>query len=234
MWNIIKKIETNQRLIVSQAVKIETNLESNRTHQLDYERLNSYIAHEQKNALSLLRARLELKGDEELVRNINSVADHIDDILTLSANEAALYEVDAAIVCAEVLDEYKKIYSKIKFDFDEDENFLILAKEIWIQRAISNLIDNAVKYGNNSEITVYIKNKKGSVILSVHDNGIGIDQCLQDQIFDDRFRINDLKKNGYGIGLSLVRHVCQLCSGICYVESEIGKGTTFYLVFQQA
>jgi signal transduction histidine kinase len=233
MWKIIRRIEASQTLTVSQTVKTATSIENRKAHQLDYERLNSYISHEQKNALSLLRARLELRGDIDLVKTIKDVSDHIDDVLTLSSNEDSLYEVDAAIACAEVLDNYRKIYSKITFDFNEDENLAIKAKEVWIQRAVSNLIDNAIKYGNESEIAVSVRSAKGSVIITVHDDGIGIDKELQDQIFDDRFRVGELKKDGYGIGLSLVRHVCELCSGICYVESENATGTTFYLVFPQ-
>ena len=231
MWKIIRKIEARQTLTVSQTVRTATDIESRKVHALDYERLNSYISHEQKNALSLLRARLEFRGDSDLVKTIKTVSNHIDDILTLSSNEASLYEMDAAIACAEVLDSYRKIYPKIHFDFNEDESFTIEAKEVWIQRAVSNLIDNAIKCGDNSDISVTVKSEKGSVIITVHDEGIGIDKELQDRIFDDRFRIGELKKDGYGIGLSLVRHVCELCSGICYVESESGTGTTFYMVF---
>jgi Signal transduction histidine kinase len=234
MWKIIRKIETQQTLTVSRTVRIATDIEGRRAHALDYGRLNSYISHEQKNALSLLRAKLELRGDGDLVKTIETVSNHIDDVLTLSSNVDPLYEVDATIVCAEAVDSYKKIYPKIRFDFNEDENFTIQAKEVWIHRAVFNLIDNAIKYGDGSEVAVAIKSEKGSVIITVHDNGIGIDKSLYGRIFDDRFRIGVLKKDGYGIGLSLVRHVCELCSGICYLESESGTGTTFYLVFPQA
>jgi Signal transduction histidine kinase len=233
MWKVIKNIENRQVVEVSKTVKNSSDNENLEKYLLDFKRLNSYISHEQKNTLALLRARLELIGNNELVKNIDEISNGIDDILTISSGKESLSEIDVAIICAEATDEYRKIYSNIKFDFNEEENFIILAKEVWIHRAVSNLIDNAIKYGNNSEINVCVENKKNSVIITVSDYGIGIDKDLNDRIFDNHFRINELQKNGYGIGLSLVKHVCDLCSGICYVDSEIGKGTTFYLVFSQ-
>ena len=102
-----------------------------------------------------------------------------------------------------------------------------------IYRAICNLLDNAIKYGEDKPIEINVKNKNNSIIISVHDNGIGIPQELQDKIFNHRYRINELNKDGYGIGLSLVSHVCDLCSGFVWVESEKNKGSTFYLSFPE-
>jgi signal transduction histidine kinase len=202
----------------------------------DYLRLSLYIAHEQKNALSLLRARMQLAGNAELSAEIDRVANGIDDVLTLSASEGMKHDeiVDAALVCADVCDEYRKIYPRISFTFDELANSQIRGRELWIHRAVSNLVDNAIKYGNGSEIKVEVKNKKGSVIITVADEGIGIDENKLEKIFENRYRINELKKDGYGIGLSLVHHVCELCGGAAHVESQKGKGSTFYMVFPQA
>ncbi|MEG0295843.1 MAG: HAMP domain-containing sensor histidine kinase [Clostridium sp.] len=201
----------------------------------DYKRLNSYISHEQKNALSILRTNLELKEDKSLIKSIDKVSDSIEDILTISASKDNIKTtaVDVALVCAEVCDEYNKVTDKIEFDFDDEGNNTILAKERWIYRALTNLIDNAIKYGDDSNVTVNVSNKKGSVIVKVKDNGIGMNQEDTIKIFNDRYRVNELKKDGYGIGLSLVNHVCKLCDGIVWVDSEEGEGSTFYLVFKE-
>jgi hypothetical protein len=74
MWKVIRVIEARQTLAVSQTVRTATDAENRKTHALNYDRLNSYIAHEQKNALSLLRSRLELQGDTDLVKTIKTVA----------------------------------------------------------------------------------------------------------------------------------------------------------------
>ncbi|MFA7725138.1 MAG: HAMP domain-containing sensor histidine kinase [Candidatus Izemoplasmatales bacterium] len=201
----------------------------------DYKRLNSYLSHEQKNAIAILRTNLELNENTTYLANLDYISDSIDDVLTLSETTEmnSKATVDVSLVCAAVCDSYLKLTKNITFQFIEDGNTEIFAKERWIYRAIANLLDNAVKYGNNNAIEVTVKTKNNSVIVSVKDHGIGISSDKQDKIFNHRYRINELNKDGYGIGLSLVSHVCDLCGGFAMVESEENKGSTFYLSFPQ-
>ena len=198
----------------------------------DYKKLNSYLSHEQKNEIALLKTNLELTGDISTSINLDKITDGINDILTLSENfaEENCSNVDVTLICAELCDHYKKTQDNIKFEFSDDE-CIIFAREMWIYRAISNLLDNAIKYGNGKDITVSVNNIKNSVIIKVKDMGIGIDKEEQELIFADRYRVNELRKDGYGIGLSLVNHVCNLCGGFVTLESEKNKGTTFFLAF---
>lgn len=207
--------------------RFEENLNS-------YKRLHSYLSHEQKNAVSVLRASLEVENNLSNIKCLDALTDSIDDILTLSDNEdiSILTEVDVALVCAEVCDTYSQL-SDIVFDFNENDNTTIMAKERWIYRAVSNLVDNAIKYSNGKTVSVTVKSYNKSVIVEVVDQGIGMSNENIDKIFDHKYRINELNKNGYGIGLSLVAHVCNLCSGFAWVESEENKGSTFYLSFPQ-
>lgn len=200
----------------------------------DYKRLNTYLSHEQKNELAILKTSFELSNDKKYFTTLDNIIGGIDDILTLSENieDYSLGNVDVAFVCAEVCDNYRKVYHDIYFDFDE-EDAEIMAKSRWIYRAISNLLDNAIKYGEGKPIELYVKVKNWSVIIIVKDNGIGIEKDKQELIFNNHYRINDLNRNGYGIGLSLVSHVCDLCGGFVTVDSEIGKGSTFYVSFPQ-
>lgn len=201
----------------------------------DYKKLNSYLSHEQKNAIAILRTNLEIDGNKEYIKLLDNIADSIDDILTLSdlKSDEEMVKVDVSLICASICDMYKKTYKNIEFDFDEESNTTILAKERWIYRAVSNLVDNAVKYGENKKIVVSVRSKYNSVIIKVEDNGMGMDKNFIDSIFNNKYRINDLKKDGYGIGLSLVSHVCDLCNGIVVVDSEINKGSCFYLSFSE-
>lgn len=68
----------------------------------------------------------------------------------------------------------------------------------------------------------------------VKDNGIGIDKTKLSTIFDYRYRVNELNKDGFGIGLSLVSHVTDLCGGFASVKSTAGKGSTFIYHFLNA
>lgn len=252
LWHLLKKLQDKEVVKIADAlnfVMTDNVFSSNPTLSLayehlkekfddslnDYKRLNSYLSHEQKNSLAILRTNLDLSQSTEYLKNLDYISDSIDDVLTLSENSemSPLVSVDVSLVCAEVCDNYLKIFDKITFQFDEDEDTEILARRRWVYRAVANLLDNAIKYGENQPILVSVKAKKGSVIISVSDNGIGIGKEKQEKIFGNRFRVNELNKDGYGIGLSLVSHVCDLCGGFVMLDSDVGKGSTFYLSFPQ-
>ncbi len=200
----------------------------------DFENLSSFISHEQKNSLALLRAMLQNGNsalEEKNIAQIDRMVKNLDDILALSANESRLEKIDLSLVCGMAVDEYKRIYPDIYFDFDEDTVLYVNGHELLVYRAISNLIDNAIKYGKGKPIMVYAGMQKNCPYISVEDHGIGIKMEQQEKIFENRYRIGNRQKNGYGIGLSLVRHVAELCGGFVWVESEEAKGSKFKLIF---
>lgn len=253
LWHFIKK--ENNRQAHNLAMKLD-GIESNNTvvhedywvnhayedikekmvdYQNDYLKLSSYISHEQKNILSKLKAKVEVTGDDA-IKEIDELANSLDDILTLSATKKSegLEVVDVAYICASICDGYKHIHPNIYFTFEEEQSLMVRANERWLLRAVSNLVDNAIKYGLGSDVIVSVGSKKGSVIIQVADKGIGISKEEQSKIIENRYRINQLKKDGYGIGLSLVNHVCDLCNGYFWIESEKNSGSNFYMVFEQA
>lgn len=196
--------------------------------------INSYISHEQKNTLAILRTKIQLGERNELIGLVDKMSSSLDDILALNATEDVKYseEVDLGLVCAEAVDVYSKVYKKIKIEIDENEIPIIIGRKLWIYRAVCNLIENAIKYGDDSKILVKTYNKNGSAIISVEDSGNGIDKEIIDKIFNFKYRGQNLKKDGYGIGLSLVYQITNLCDGITFVDSDKGKGTKFYMAFK--
>lgn len=196
--------------------------------------LNSYITHEQKNALAVLRGKIQLGEYNKVIPLIDNIVSSLDDILALNAPEDYDYEVlDLALVSAKAVDFYCSLGSEIVFNMDDENSLLIKGNEVLIYRAICNLIENAIKYGGDGEITVDIYNKNDTVILTVEDNGEGIDIEKVDKIFDYKYRGENLKKDGYGIGLSLVNHVVNIFHGVTWVESKRGKGSKFYITFKE-
>lgn len=197
----------------------------------DQRRLHSYITHEQKNLIMLIKGRIN-KEDTAILKDVEKLSQSVDDVLTLSTHKDSEKTVcDLAMIAAEECDKYKSIYPELYFDFEEEGSYTILGKEQWLRRAIDNIIENAIKYGNQNPIHVFLKQKYNSVLLYIKDNGKGISPKDQEAIFDYGYQIHTLKKDGYGIGLSLVCHVCNLCNGFINVKSELGKGSLFTLSF---
>lgn len=200
----------------------------------DFENLSSYISHEQKNSLALLRAMIQNEcpaAGERTIAQLDRIVKSLDDILALSANESKTEKVDLPLVCGMAVDEYKKVYPDISFDFDEEAVLYIAGRELLVYRAVSNLIDNAVKYGQDKPVRVYVGAQRGCPFVSVEDSGAGISMEQQEKIFESGYRIGSRKKDGYGIGLSLVRHVAELCGGFVWVDSKENCGSKFKLVF---
>ena len=96
---------------------------------------------------------------------------------------------------------------------------------------ISNLIDNSIKYSNESpDIKIRLEEFDNTIKIEVMDNGIGMSKEVQKRIFETFYRattgnVHDVK--GFGLGLSYVRAIIEQHKGSISVDSEINKGSTF-------
>lgn len=101
-----------------------------------------------------------------------------------------------------------------------------------VKRVLANLISNAVKYSpKGGDITVTVKKKAGHLTVGVNDKGIGIAPVHQRKIFRRFYRVTEKGKERYpgmGIGLNLSNEIVKAHGGRMWVESEMGKGSTFF------
>lgn len=100
------------------------------------------------------------------------------------------------------------------------------------RQVVMNLVDNAIHYSKpeGGEVEVHMVHAGDSVIFEVHDNGIGVPVDAQHKLFTKMFRANnakDVRPDGTGLGLYLVKRVVQDEGGQIVFESQEGKGSTF-------
>ncbi|MGL4913687.1 MAG: ligand-binding sensor domain-containing protein [Romboutsia sp.] len=116
----------------------------------------------------------------------------------------------------------------------EIEEKIIMCDAYEIERCIVNLVSNAAKFTpDGGKIEVCIKEVENKVMISVEDNGIGIDPKYHNLIFDRFNQIVDANaevKGGSGLGLTITKHIIDLHNGKIYVESELNKGCKFTII----
>lgn len=179
----------------------------------------------------------------QLIKNNgNNLLSIINDILDLSKIETGhvsvikqLFSVNQLI--REIHQEYsfkageKGIELKIDY-FDLKEEVFIESDEIKLRQVLINCLGNAFKFTEKGFICIGLQSKGKFVELYVKDTGIGIPAEFHEKVFE-RFRqvekSNSRKYGGNGLGLSISKSLIELLGGTIWMESEVGKGSTFYI-----
>lgn len=123
---------------------------------------------------------------------------------------------------------------KLVISLPESEVYLLVDKS-YIKRAISNLLNNAVKFSNKGgevKLSLYLHDNRWNV--KVQDQGIGINDSEMEKIFKEFYRSDRAASfPGTGLGLSLVKRILQLHNAQIFVESSPDKGSSFIIRFQE-
>jgi signal transduction histidine kinase len=163
----------------------------------------------------------------------------IDNILDFSKIEAGrktyvFKHSNMAEVIENVLSSYR--YQIINSGFTVQTNIPprlppVLIDQDAMAQAISNLLDNAIKYSSKvKQISITTEPLEADLSIEIADHGIGIPRAEQTKIFEKFYRVgnglvHDVK--GSGLGLSLVKHIIEAHHGTITVESDVGKGSRF-------
>lgn len=127
---------------------------------------------------------------------------------------------------------YKKLIT-VAIDIQPND-LLVLADKAHFTNVLSNLVDNAVKYSEEScNINIFAGKTKNDILINIKDNGMGIPSDKIGQIFDKFYRVpsgNIHNRKGYGLGLFYVKTIIDKHNGKIYVSSKLNKGTEFSII----
>ncbi|MBC7924769.1 MAG: PAS domain S-box protein, partial [Bryobacteraceae bacterium] len=189
------------------------------------------------------QGKLDGKADEYLsfcVEGVHRMEDLIRDLLAFTqaampSERFAVPPVDTVAVLGRALENLQASIEETDAVVTHDTLPSLQVEAIHLQQLFQNLIGNAIKYRKLTEIPrVHIScaRENGAFIVSVRDNGLGIDSRYKDQIFGLFKRLKDsADTTGTGIGLAICQKLVERYNGRIWVDSEVGAGSTFHVLF---
>ena len=257
-YQIKKRNQQLQELVNKRTAKIEQ--QSNELHQLDEARIRFFanVSHEFRTPLTLAIAPLEslLHDNPQLEKHLahpvkTSIANSkkmlslVGQILDINRLESGRFplrvaQYDVAGLLNQLALRFgvwaKKNNQTIILENTQEPQMLYCDQE-QIDKCLSNLISNAIKYsGQNSEITLSLLKEEEQIGLKVSDNGQGISAESQDKVFDRFYQDQQsetISDAGTGIGLSLVKELTELHHGTVELINRVGEGCEFILWFKR-
>jgi two-component system clock-associated histidine kinase SasA len=177
----------------------------------------------------LRQARSQLRTIDQLITDILQASHGSNAELHIQPQE-----INLGVLFQDVLEMLQEQLATKMLNLETDipsDLPLVYADPDRIRQVLMNLLDNAIKYtcqGGSIRISILHRTTQ-KVQASICDNGPGIPEDKQDQIFEDRFRLKrDQDQTGYGIGLSLCRRIIRAHYGQIWVDSPTGQGSCFH------
>ncbi|GEM_PF-7096714 len=242
---VFKDPSVVQTMTISVLLK-ESEDESSGKSCLDYpnDRILGDILHELKNPLSVIKGNLDLlKREKNRNKRIKLMKEALVKMEHLTEKDLLLENL--------ISKDFKKNFERISLNelikqIVSDLNFLakknkvivksrlrkitVLGNRFCLGILIHNLIENAIQYNRpGRKVSIILERGENQAILKIRDKGIGIPQADLKNIFERFQRGSNVKevKYGTGLGLSIADAVVKLHQGKLWVDSEVGKGSTF-------
>ena len=222
-------------------------------HQLKIhkEEFISVASHELKTPITSLKANLQLMSrmlktetsvTERLIKMTENAEKHViklgilvSDLLSSTKIEQGQLSLKkTTFIIKELVDEccsHIRLEGKYHINYKSSASYAIFGDRDKIDQVLVNLVNNAVKYASESlEIIIDAQAIKGATKISVSDKGKGIEPEYIGNLFDRYFRLakDNNRASGLGLGLYISAEIIRLHGGEMGVESELGKGTTFW------
>ncbi|MDR6564006.1 MULTISPECIES: HAMP domain-containing sensor histidine kinase [unclassified Arcicella] len=211
----------------------------------------SQASHELRTPLAALKTEVQVGLEEEhsmeeyqqMLRNILNDTERLIQLSngllqlakTIDEGEKFVFEVlrtEEILLNAQKAVQNSHQHYKIIFGFEmipeEDNLTLINGNEVLLENLFVNLLENACKYSSNQQANILLSFDKKYCIIKIKDKGIGISTSDLPYIFNPFYRARNTSNiKGFGIGLSVAKHIIELHNGIIQVKSKLNLGTEF-------
>jgi two-component system phosphate regulon sensor histidine kinase PhoR len=174
-------------------------------------------------------------------RHTDRLTKIVEDLLMLSKIESKEFQLKKELIglhelIRDVIDYMKEPAEKKRIAISQGEvspQCCVSADRNYLEQALINLLDNAIKYSHEGGAIIISAIEKGQkgIQFSIQDNGIGIFKEDLHRIFERFYRVDKGRSQelgGTGLGLSIVKYIIQAHGGSVWVESQLSEGSTFY------
>ena len=194
--------------------------------------------------LSALRSRetdcQKIRVIDDMSKSADALNSLFKSLLDVSRLDAEIIEFNPVHVPAERLFdalraqfEQRAVDKKIQLYISQDDQVLY-CDMVLLERVLRNLLSNAIRYTNSGSISLSCTDiSDGSKLITVHDTGIGIAPEFAEDVFSEYYQVNNPSRDrnkGLGLGLAIVRRLCELMDLSLEMQSEENKGTEFRIV----
>jgi signal transduction histidine kinase len=213
----------------------------------------STVSHDLRSPLTLMRGyatMLEMVGQlneqqtnyvRKIIAGVESMGRLVNNLLDLGRIESG---IGLQLETVNVQDVVERVIGSLQLqaaqkriqltsEFPPGSQPLVEADQALLQQALHNLIENAIKYTRpEGKVHVRMRMQPIGVVFEVIDNGSGISPVDQPRLFEKFYRgaqQGSKEQRGTGLGLAIVKSIAERHGGRVWAESQLGKGSTFYL-----
>ncbi len=238
LQDITNRKETEKKILENNSALIKANKELDRFVYSASHDLRSPLTSLQ--GLVNLAARSTSAEDTEMLlklmkERIDSLDKFIIDIATYAQNERLEVQEDNINLFNLITDcldgiRYAEEAANVDFQILVPKDFQLTADQMRLKVVLNNLLSNAIKYGDRAKphqfVKIEAKEMVTEYVISISDNGIGIEKQYQPNVFNMFYRASD-KSKGSGLGLYIVKETIQKMNGAITLVSEFAKGSEF-------
>jgi signal transduction histidine kinase len=205
-------------------------------------------SHELKTPLTAIKANIDFILSEKegkipenlksylttIQRNTNRIQMRMDQMLDLSRMKSnrLLFNREPILlseVMAGYISEVTPVEKQLFIQVDVPQDLVVYADRNAFHDVFINLLSNAFKFtADGGKVSILAGPKDQSILLEIKDTGMGIPEDKLQMIFDEFYQVEGGKHGGTGLGLAIAKRLVEEHGGNIWVESQLGKGSTFY------